>query len=122
MRYFVSYARRDNSTDTLHRIASIIPDATSIYIDDLEIHSPEVDRVKTVVAALMGADVFLAVQSTHYLRTEWTQWELETALRGKAEIRALLPDWSFAHWGAPDWPWPVERTGGRMASIGALKQ
>ncbi|MFF2726921.1 toll/interleukin-1 receptor domain-containing protein [Streptomyces sp. NPDC058008] len=106
LRYFVSYARRDNSTERLQRIASTISDASHIYIDDLEHHSPDADRVKAVVDALMRADVFLAVQSTHYLRTEWTRWEMETALHGGAEVRALLLDWRFAHRGTPNWPWP----------------
>uniref|UniRef100_UPI003C7C51B7 TIR domain-containing protein n=1 Tax=unclassified Streptomyces TaxID=2593676 RepID=UPI003C7C51B7 len=109
LRYFVSYARQDNSTERLQKIAAIIPDATQIYIDDLELHAPDVDRVQAVTDALMRADVFLAVQSTHYLRTEWTRWEMETALQGSAEVRALLQDWGFAHQGAPNWPWPAGR-------------
>ncbi|GLV95241.1 hypothetical protein Slala04_66940 [Streptomyces lavendulae subsp. lavendulae] len=117
MRYFVSYARRDNSAARLLGIKEMISGATSIYVDDLETHPPGVDRVRTVVDALMGADVFLAVQSTHYLKTEWTQWELETAIRGKVEVQALLPDGTFIRWGAPEWPWPAERAGEGVVAV-----
>ncbi|MFF6893080.1 TIR domain-containing protein [Streptomyces microflavus] len=116
MRFFVSYARRDNSADALRQIAAMVPDATSIYIDDLETHAAGVDRVKKVVDALMSADVFIAVQSTHYLKTEWTRWEFETALQGRAEIRALLTDGEFAHWGDPGWPWSSDETNERVVS------
>lgn len=105
MKYFVSYARRDNSSEHLKKIGSFLSLTGHVYIDDLEIHDPSRDRVRTVTDALTQADSFVAVQSPHYLRTEWTRWELARALHGNIQVMALLPNWEFAHWGTRQWPW-----------------
>ncbi|WP_406271128.1 toll/interleukin-1 receptor domain-containing protein [Streptomyces sp. NBC_00191] len=110
MRYFVSYARRDNNSDRLRDIKGLFLacGAGSIYIDDLERHGITVDRVQAVVEALQRAEVFCAVYSDNYLRTEWTRWEFNIAVTNKMEIIALLPDGSFVRPGSPQWPWSFD--------------
>ncbi|MFJ3668033.1 TIR domain-containing protein [Streptomyces sp. NPDC090106] len=106
MRYFVSYARRDNSFERLHRIRGLLHgDAREIYIDDLVDHQPDDDRYQVVVDALAGADVFVAVESRHYLATDWTRWEFETALRMNIEMAAIFPDSSLVQSTDSRWPW-----------------
>ncbi|MFJ7042277.1 toll/interleukin-1 receptor domain-containing protein [Streptomyces sp. NPDC101112] len=106
MRYFVSYARRDNSFERLHEIRELLRgDACEIYIDDLEDHQPGDDRYQVVVNALTEADVFVAVESRHYLDTSWTRWEFETALRMNVEMVALSCDSSLVQSADPRWPW-----------------
>lgn len=109
MRYFVSYARQDHTLDQLRIMGERLQGANSIYIDDLENHGKATDRVRIVVDALTRADIFLAVHSTHYLRTEWTRWELDKALSEGLEVIALLPSGEQVRWGSPQWPWPVSR-------------
>jgi len=113
VRYFVSYARRDNSVARLHRIRALLTDADHVYIDDLEPHAANIDRSKAVVDALTGADAFVAVTSSNYLNTEWTRWEFETALCMKITMTALLSDTTLVRYGEARWPWP-----GYLAPIG----
>ncbi|WP_443053887.1 toll/interleukin-1 receptor domain-containing protein [Streptomyces sp. NBC_00670] len=106
MRYFVSYARRDNSIARLHQIRALLSDADYVYIDDLEPHVPDTDRSKAVIDALTEANVFVAVASSNYLNTEWTRWEFETALYMKITMTALISDTTLVRYGEACWPWP----------------
>ncbi|QIY94529.1 toll/interleukin-1 receptor domain-containing protein [Streptomyces sp. S1D4-11] len=121
MKYFVSYARRDNSPEHLQEISSFLGQTGRVYIDDLEIHDHGADRVRIVVDALAEADVFIAVQSRNYLSTEWTKWELAKALHDKIEVMALLPNWEFARWGTRQWPWPVNYVHARAISAPSMQ-
>ncbi|MFF1839310.1 toll/interleukin-1 receptor domain-containing protein [Streptomyces sp. NPDC058231] len=107
MQYFVSYSRRDNSQDGLRRVRELLiaREATSVYVDDLELHDPAVDRVESVVKALHQADVFCALYSSSYLRSEWTRWEFDVAVASRTQMIALLPDGTFARPGSSEWPW-----------------
>ncbi|MET7637428.1 TIR domain-containing protein [Streptomyces sp. NPDC005438] len=105
MRYFVSYARRDNGIERLREIRANLGNVGHVYVDDLECHGLEVDRVQVVVDALVGADVFVAVQSVHYLTTEWTRWEYGFALRGGMKVLALLSGGELVSRGDSRWPW-----------------
>lgn len=106
MRYFVSYARRDNCIERLREIRALLGGLGCAYVDDLEVHDLGVDRTQTVVNALVCAETLIAVQSENYLMTEWTRWEFESALHMGIDVAALLPDNSFARWSDPQWPWP----------------
>ncbi|MFI1410510.1 toll/interleukin-1 receptor domain-containing protein [Streptomyces sp. NPDC020707] len=106
MRYFVSYARRDNSFERLRKIRETLRgDVCEVYVDDLENHRPGDDRYQVVVDALAQADIFVAVESRHYLATSWTRWEFETALRMNIAMAALSPDFSLVQSTDPGWPW-----------------
>ncbi|MET9828234.1 toll/interleukin-1 receptor domain-containing protein [Streptomyces sp. NPDC006385] len=114
MRYFVSYARRDNSTERLREIGAFLScTASDVYIDDLEPHLSGADRVQVVVDALALADVFVAVESSNYLKSEWTRWEFETAFRMGIEVVALRSTSTLVRAADLDWPWPnYSLTGG----------
>ncbi|MEU5277744.1 toll/interleukin-1 receptor domain-containing protein [Streptomyces asoensis] len=106
MRYFVSYARRDHTIERLCEIRARFSDLGCVYVDDLEMHDPSVDRTQTVVNALAHAENFIAVQSENYLTTEWTRWEFASALHMGIEMAALLPNNRIAKRSDPQWPWP----------------
>ncbi|MFF7890387.1 toll/interleukin-1 receptor domain-containing protein [Streptomyces sp. NPDC007907] len=107
MHYFVSYARRDNGPERLRIIREhLARDGRYVYIDDLEPHRVGADRVQAVINALAIADTFIAVESSDYLKTEWTRWEFETALRMKIKMTALLPDFTCTGDSEHTWPWP----------------
>ena len=89
MRVFVSYARRDNPPKRLididHELRAL---GWSVYIDD--IHHPRVgDRRDAVLAALSQADVFVAVKTSSYLRTDWTQLEFREAMKAGLPLAVL---------------------------------
>ncbi|MEV7245442.1 TIR domain-containing protein [Streptomyces sp. NPDC093248] len=106
MRYFVSYARRDNDIERLCEIRALLGGLDCAYVDDLEVHDPSVDRTHAVINALARAENFIAVYSENYLMTEWTRWEFESALHMGIEMAALLPNNRFAKSSDPQWPWP----------------
>ncbi|MFD5402774.1 TIR domain-containing protein [Streptomyces griseorubiginosus] len=106
MRYFVSYARRDNNVERLCEIRALLGGSDCTYVDDLEVHDPSTDRTHAVVGALECAETFIAVYSEHYLMTEWTRWEFESALHMGIEVAALLPNNRFVRPSDPQWPWP----------------
>ncbi|WP_457458138.1 toll/interleukin-1 receptor domain-containing protein [Streptomyces sp. TE5632] len=105
MRYFVSYARRDNSVERLHEVRALLGEAGHVYVDDLEAHSLGADRVQSVVNALTCADIFVAIRSDSYLTTEWTRWEFDTALHMGIEMLAVLPGDVVVHPADARWPW-----------------
>ncbi|MEV5170467.1 toll/interleukin-1 receptor domain-containing protein [Streptomyces flaveolus] len=105
MRYFVSYARRDNSVERLREVRALLSETGHVYVDDLEAHSVDTDRVQTVVNALMRADVFVAIQSDSYLTTEWTRWEFDSALHIGIEMLAVLPSNDVVRPAEAGWPW-----------------
>ncbi|MFC8970798.1 TIR domain-containing protein [[Kitasatospora] papulosa] len=127
MRYFVSYARRDSSADLLCKVRMLLcSDKCDVYIDDLEEHGSGVDRSQVVIDALTSADVFVAIDSRHYLTTDWTRWEFETALRMKTEMVALSSDLELMRPDDPRWPWSAYvSVGGRgpvaYSSVNAAK-
>lgn len=116
MRYFVSYARRDNSTERLREIGALLScTASDVYIDDLEPHLSGADRVQVVVDALALADVFVAVESSNYLKSEWTRWEFETAFSMGIEVVALRSTSTLVRAADLDWPWPNYSPTGNVA-------
>ncbi|MFD9866285.1 toll/interleukin-1 receptor domain-containing protein [Streptomyces niveus] len=106
VRYFVSYARRDNDVHRLKEVVALLGGVgCEVYVDDLHSHRPGDDRVKTVTDALVAAEVFVAVESLHYLATEWTRWEFNAASRLRTRMVALSSDFALVNPGEPDWPW-----------------
>jgi hypothetical protein len=108
MRYFVSYARRDNDIERLCEIRALLGGLGCVYVDDLEAHDPSIDRTQTVINALARAEHFIAVHSKNYLTTEWTRWEFESALHMGIEMEALFPNNRLAKSSDPQWPWPTQ--------------
>jgi len=78
MSTFVSYCRADNSLSRLLELEIKLSPLGSMYIDDLH-HRKDVDRIAEVHAAFAGANSFLAILTTNYLRTPWTRYEAESA-------------------------------------------
>ncbi|WP_432099787.1 TIR domain-containing protein [Streptomyces sp. WAC 04229] len=118
MRYFVSYARRDNSVDLLCKVRTLLcGDECDVYIDDLEEHGSGVDRLQVVINALTSADIFVALESRHYLTTNWTRWEFETALRMNTEMVALTSALELMRPNDPRWPWSAYVSVGGRAPV-----
>ncbi|WP_454341599.1 toll/interleukin-1 receptor domain-containing protein [Streptomyces albogriseolus] len=101
----MSYARRDNSVERLREVRALLGEAGHVYVDDLENHSLGVDRVQSVISALMCADIFVAIRSDSYLTTEWTRWEFDTALHMGIKMLAVLPGGAVVHPADARWPW-----------------
>lgn len=91
MRFFVSYARRDNSVNRLTSINDLLRTVGQPYIDDMH-HSEEVARHVSVMEALYLADVFVAVRTPNYMRTPWTRLEVGLAKRRGLRLLVLGPD------------------------------
>ncbi|MEV6852081.1 toll/interleukin-1 receptor domain-containing protein [Actinoplanes sp. NPDC051411] len=89
MRLFVSYARKDNSPLRLAQIDRELQAlGGSVYIDD--IHHPLVgNRHEAVLAELGRADLFVAVKTLNYLRTDWTRLEFGTAMKAALPLAVL---------------------------------
>ncbi|MET9593316.1 TIR domain-containing protein [Streptomyces sp. NPDC006516] len=118
MRYFVSYARRDSSIDLLCKVRALLcGDECDVYIDDLEEHGSGVDRLQVVIDALNSADIFVALESRHYLTTDWTRWEFETAVRMKTEMVAFSSDLELMRPNDPRWPWSAYVSVGDRAPV-----
>ncbi|MGW8375863.1 toll/interleukin-1 receptor domain-containing protein [Streptomyces sp. ODS28] len=105
---FVSYARAENPRGRLLAIKRALSSLGQVYIDDLEEHDPGADRTATVMNALTRADLFVAVHSRSYLRTEWTRLEFHKAQESGREMRALMPDMSCVNSDSASWPWPAQ--------------
>lgn len=91
---FVSYIRKDHDLAALRRIEALVAVLGQPYIDDIYDHQ-SIDRGATVECALWSADAFVAVVTSSYLQTPWTQWEFKTALIRQIPIFALAPNGAF---------------------------
>lgn len=101
---FVSYARRDNTPQSLRGVERVVAKLGTPYVDDVHGYDAA-DRRTAVESALEAAGIFVAVVTPHYLHTSWTRREFVLAVHRQIPILALLPDGRLIDSTGAGWPW-----------------
>ncbi|WP_407637350.1 TIR domain-containing protein [Catelliglobosispora koreensis] len=104
---FISYARKDQTVESLRRVDAQLAQLGTTYIDDLHGYSAP-DRLAAVRDALAAATVFVGIHSPSYLATPWTRVEMSAALLRGIPVFALLDRWRLATDQSPEWPWQAQ--------------